>query len=448
MKAPDPAKRPGGRRPIERLLTPLQRFAELEASGGIVLILSTLAALVWANWGAAHSYDRFFHTPVTVGFGDWLLSKSLQHWINDGLMAIFFFVVGLEIKRELLIGELATFRKAALPVAGALGGMVAPALLYLSLNAGTAEVSGWGVPMATDIAFVIGALTLLGSRAPSSLKVFLVALAIVDDMGAVLVIALFYTASISLLALYAAAAIFIVLLVLSGLGTRSPLIYSLLGVALWLALLNSGIHATIAGILLALTVPASTRIGTDQLISRGRELLDKLERAERSEPTAPTTEEEQNLLAALEAESERAETPMQRLARTLHPWSVFMIMPVFALANAGVPLDAGAFSVTSLGVGVFLGLVLGKPLGISLFAWIAVRSRVAALGEGVTMWHVIGAGCLGGIGFTMSIFIATLAFDDQALNLAKSAILVSSLVAALLGGVTLYGVTRRRPAQG
>ena len=301
--------------PIERILTPLQKFAAQEASGGFVLIFATIAALVWANWGPEGSYHHFFENEFGLSLGDWSISKSLHHWINDGLMAIFFFVVGLEIKRELIIGELSAFRKAALPVAGALGGMVVPAGLYWVLNAGSASQSGWGIPMATDIAFVIGVLTLLGSRVPASLKVFLVALAIVDDIGAVLVIALFYTAQISTTALLAAGVITSMLLVLSWLGTRHPIVYGVLGIGLWLALLQSGIHATIAGVVLALTVPASTRITTGHLIDAGHHLLNQLKGVRTSEGLAPTTHEEQNIIAALEGECERAETPMQRLER-------------------------------------------------------------------------------------------------------------------------------------
>jgi len=427
-------------RPIERLLTPLQRFLAQEASGGVVLIFATLAAIVWANWGPEGSYHHFFENPFSISLGDWSISKSLHHWINDGLMAIFFFVVGLEIKRELMIGELSAFRKAALPVAGALGGMVVPAAIYWVLNVGTPSQGGWGIPMATDIAFVIGVLTLLGPRVPVSLKVFLVALAIVDDIGAVLVIALFYTAEISTSALLAGAVITAALIVLSWLGTRHPLVYAILGIALWLAFLESGVHATIAGIVLAFTVPASTRITTNQLIEVGEHLLNQLKGAHRSKGFSPTTHDEQNIIAGLESECERAETPMQRLERTLHPWSVFFIMPVFALANAGVVLDSNSFSLASnLSLGVILGLVVGKPIGITLFTWAAVKTGVASQGTGVRMIHVLAAGCLGGIGFTMSIFIATLAFEsDQMLSTAKASILLASLLAGALGSMTFW----------
>ncbi len=428
------------RKPIERFLTPLQKFLAQEASGGVVLIVATLAALGWANWGPEGSYHHFFENRAGIGFGDWSISKSLHHWINDGLMAIFFFVVGLEIKRELLIGELSAFRKAALPVAGALGGMIVPASIYWTLNSGTASQAGWGIPMATDIAFVIGVLTLLGPRIPASLKIFLVALAIVDDIGAVLVIALFYTAGISTNALLVAGLILAMLIAVSWLGARHPLFYAILGIALWLALLESGIHATIAGILLALTVPASTRISSDQLIEVGQNLLNRLKEVEKSEAFAPTTHEEQNVIATLESECERAETPMQRLERTLHPWSVFFIMPLFALANAGVALDSSSISFgSSLSLGVILGLVIGKPIGITLFAWAAVRIGLASQGTGVRMIHVLGAGCLGGIGFTMSIFIATLAFEgSQLLSMAKTSILLASLCAGAVGSLILW----------
>ena len=275
---------------------------------------------------------------------------------------------------------------------------------------------------------------------PASLKVFLVALAIVDDIGAVLVIALFYTAQINTNALLAAGVITGALVVLSWLGTRHPIVYGILGIGLWLAFLESGVHATIAGIVLALTVPASTRITTGHLIDVGQNLLDQLKGVRRSEGFAPTTHEEQNIIAGLESECERAETPMQRLERTLHPWSVFFIMPLFALANAGVVLDSSSFSLASnLSLGVILGLVVGKPIGISLFAWTAVKAGIAAQGTGVRLIHLLAAGCLGGIGFTMSIFIATLAFEnDQMLSAAKASILLASLLAGALGSLTFW----------
>jgi len=428
------------RKPIERLLTPLQKFLAQEASGGFILIAATLAALAWANWGPEGSYHHFFENRLTIGFADWSISKSLHHWINDGLMAIFFFVVGLEIKRELLIGELSSFSKAALPVAGALGGMLVPASIYWTLNSGSPSQAGWGIPMATDIAFVIGVLTLLGPRVPVSLKIFLVALAIVDDIGAVLVIALFYTAQVNTNALIAAGATTLVLMLFSWLGARHPLVYAILGIGLWLALLESGIHATIAGIVLALTVPASTRISSEQLIEMGEQLLNRLKEVEKSEAFAPATHEEQNIIASLESECERAETPMQRLERTLHPWSVFLIMPVFAMANAGVALDSSSLSFASnLSLGVILGLVIGKPIGITLFAWAAVRLGIASQGTGVKTTHILGAGCLGGIGFTMSIFIASLAFEgNQLLSNAKVSILLASLCAGALGSLILW----------
>jgi len=263
------------KQPIDRILGPLESFAAREASGGIVLIGATLLALAWANFGPAHSYERFFETHVSLGFGDRSIAKSLHHWINDGLMTIFFLVVGLEIKRELLVGELASFQKAALPVAGALGGMVAPALLYLSFNAGSPTQAGWGIPMATDLAFVIGVLVLLGNRAPVALKVFIVALAIVDDIGAELVIALFYTADLHMASLMTGALLVGLLVVANWLGVRSPLVFGLLGIGLWIAFLGSGVHATIAGVVLAFTVPARTKIRTRDLVEEGGRLLAK-----------------------------------------------------------------------------------------------------------------------------------------------------------------------------
>ncbi len=432
------------KQPIDHILRPLETFAAREASGGIVLIVATLLALAWANFGPAHSYERFFETSVSFGFGDWSIAKSLHHWINDGLMTVFFLVVGLEIKRELLVGELASFQKAALPVAGALGGMLAPALLYLAFNLGAPTQAGWGIPMATDIAFVIGVLALLGDRIPVALKVFLVALAIVDDIGAVLVIALFYTADLNVTSLIVAGILVGALILSNWLGVRSPFIFGLLGLGLWLAFLNSGVHATIAGVVLAFTVPASTRIMTRDLVLQGRRLLDELERADNLTPYAPISDEEQSVIGALEAACERAETPMQRLERVLHPWSVFVIMPLFALANAGIHIGTQSFALASpLTLGILMGLVVGKPIGITLFTWLAVKTRLATLGEGVQLRHIAGAGCLGGIGFTMSIFITNLAFTGgEHLEAAKAAILLSSIVAGIAGTLVLRSTTR------
>ena len=377
-------------------LRPFERFFRGEAAGGIALLACTVIALVLANSPWSQAYDAVLHHPLLVGGTQLMLELSVHEWINDGLMAVFFFVVGLEIKREMLVGELATFRQAALPIAGAIGGMIVPALIFASLNAGGPGARGWGIPMATDIAFALGVVALLGSRVPVALRVFLAAVAIVDDIGAVLVIAIFYTASISSVALAISGVLLAMLIALNLSGVRNPVPYILLGVLLWVAVLFSGIHATIAGVLLAFTIPART-----------------------AKPN---------------------ETPLlERLEQVLHAPVAFLIVPLFALANAGVRLGgaSGSHSVSIMS-GVALGLVLGKPLGITLAAWLAVRLHFAVLPSGVN-WRLLSAvSCLGGIGFTMSLFVGALAFSDLALlDSAKLGVLFASAVAAAIGWTML-----------
>lgn len=416
----------------------------MEASGSILLLLCTVVALTWANSPWARTYFSLWQTKLAIGLGNLVLAKPLLSWINDGLMAVFFFIVGLEIKREVLVGALASRRRAALPLAAALGGMLVPAGLYIALNIGGAGASGWGIPMATDIAFALGVLALLGSRIPPALKVFLTALAITDDIGAVLVIALFYTAGISWPGLAIGAGFLILLVAANRAGVRHPLVYGLLGVGLWLALLKSGVHATAAGVLVAMTIPARARIDTEEFLARSRAILDRFKHADKREEQVLTIRERQAALQALESACEHAETPLQRLERALHPWVTFAILPLFALANAGVvlgsyPPSAWTHPVT---LGVIVGLVVGKPLGITLFAWLAVRSGLAAMPPGVTWRGICGAGWLGGIGFTMSLFIAGLAFGDiPLLSVAKVGILTASLIAGVAGWMLLRGIS-------
>jgi len=426
-------------RPIEKVIGPFQQFFHTEASAGLLLLACTVLALAWANSPWAESYGRLWGTYLTVSFGPLELSKPLLLWINDGLMAIFFFVVGLEIKREILVGELSSPRQALLPIFAAIGGMAIPACFYTAFNAGTPAAAGWGVPMATDIAFAIGVLSLLGDRVPTPLKIFLTAVAIVDDLGAVLVIAIFYTAEISLTSL-AVAAGFLVLLVLANLsGIRSPLIYLLLGIGLWIAMLKSGVHATIAGVLSAMCIPARTLLDEADFLSVTRRLLDNFGAPAESNETGLDGERKRGIVRTLEKACEAVETPLQRLEQMLHPWMAFAIMPVFALANAGVAIDAGfAAALTEpLALGIVAGLVAGKQIGLTLFSWLAVRAGWAALPQGVTWHHIYGAAWLAGIGFTMSIFIATLAFDGASLDEAKTAILAASLLAGVGGSLYL-----------
>jgi NhaA family Na+:H+ antiporter len=400
---------------------------------------------MWANSPWAATYDALWSTELTLGTVQFHLTESLRHWVNDGLMAIFFFVVGLEIKRELLVGELASPRQAALPALAALGGVLVPAGIYLLLNRGTVGAQGWGIPMATDIAFALGVLALLGDRIPLGLKVFLTALAIVDDIAAVLVIAVFYTAQVTWAALGAAAVILVVLVAANRLGARRPVIYAVLGLALWLAVFESGVHATVAGVLLALTIPANTRIDPRAFLDRSRATLAAFERAGSDEETGAsilTNGARQEALAELEDAVEGAGAPLQRMEHVLHPWVAFAIIPLFALANAGVRVegDLGAALGNQVTLGVVLGLVLGKQLGVTLAAWLAVRSGVTDLPEGVGWRHIYGAGWLAGIGFTMSLFVADLAFavsDGGLLTAAKLGILVASLLAGVGGWVIL-----------
>jgi Na+:H+ antiporter, NhaA family len=428
---------------IEHLLRPFQRFAATESSGGIVLLICTVLALAWANSPWADSYHGLWETPLTVGVGTRVLTLSLHHGINDGLMAVFFFLVGLEIKREMLVGELASWRHAALPIAGAIGGMLIPAAIYAAFNATGAGAPGWGIPMATDIAFAIGVLALLGPRVPLPLKVFLVALAIVDDIGAVLVIAFFYTSAISWTALATGGALLAALIACNAAGVRHPAAYSILGLALWAALLASGVHATIAGVLLAMTVPASTRINEDEFLARGRAILDDFERACSPATTVLTSAEHQHAIHELEVAGEQAQAPLLRMEQKLHGIVAFGIVPLFALANAGVHFSGDLFAALSLPItaGIVLGLVIGKPLGITLFAWLATRIGVAALPSDSGWRALHGVSWLGGIGFTMSLFIAGLAFPTSAelLDSAKVGILVASILAGLTGWIVLRG---------
>jgi NhaA family Na+:H+ antiporter len=432
--------------PIARVMRPFQEFAHAESAGGVLLMLCTVVALVWANSPWSEAYFHLWETPISLRGPFFAIDESLHHLINDGLMAVFFFLVGLEIKRELLVGELSSLRQASLPIAAAVGGMLVPALFYVAFTRGTDGIGGWGIPMATDIAFALGVLSLLGSRVPIGLKVFLTALAIVDDMGAVLVIALFYNTGISWAALGGAGVVLAMLVALNLLGARRPAAYGVLGVVLWYLVLQSGVHATIAGVLLAMTIPSSCRVNPAEFLARARDLLGDFARAgEGKGSERMATRGHLDALHGLEQASEQAQAPLQRIEDSLHTPVGFVIMPLFALANAGVRLDAQALGAISGGVslGVIAGLVLGKPLGISLFSWLAIRLGAASLPEGVGPRALLGAATLGGIGFTMSLFIAALAFGEGArLDEAKLGILLGSVVAGLAGWTILRSATR------
>ncbi|MBI5660629.1 MAG: Na+/H+ antiporter NhaA [Ignavibacterium album] len=432
--------------PIERLLNPLQEFIHAETSGGIVLIICTIIALIWANSPFADSYHHLWHTYITFDFGGYILKHSLHHWINDGLMVIFFFVVGLEIKRELLVGELSSAKKAALPVAGALGGMILPALIYFYFNAGKEGAAGWGIPMATDIAFVVGIMALLGSKFPFSLKIFILALAIVDDIGAVMVIAIFYTADISFTALSIGAGIILLLIIFNRLGVRSLIVYTITGIALWLAFLESGVHATVAGVLLAFTIPVSSRINTIKFTAETKKLLDEFDKSGEHGENVLTNEARLTIVQSVEGNCEKILTPLQRFEHMLHPWVAFFIMPVFALANAGVTIGSGFTDALTnpISTGIILGLFFGKQLGIFGFSFIAIRLGLASKPEGVNYTKMYGAGILAGIGFTMSLFIANLAFpSEELLNIAKVGVLTASLISGIVGSIVVKAGLRK-----
>ncbi len=427
--------------PIDRILRPFTEFFRLESAGGILLLGATVIALIWANSPWADSYATLFGTYVTVGYGEFALSKSLIHWINDGLMVLFFFVVGLEIKREVLAGELSSPKQAALAIGAAIGGMLVPALFYTVFNFGGPGSAGWGVPMATDIAFALGVLSLLGSRAPLALKVFLTAVAIVDDIGAVLVIAVFYTSQLSLTALGIGIGLLIVLAVLNRLGVRAVTPYALIGLVIWVAFLKSGVHATVAGVLVAMTIPVAVRMRPSDFVSHGRELIDSLE-GHKDDQTVLESHEQHEVLVELEDGIRKTVSPLQRLEHGLHPLVIFVIMPIFALANAGVTIGGGIGTALAhpVALGIIVGLVLGKQVGIMLAVWLMVLAGIAATPKGVSWRQIYGVAALAGIGFTMSLFIANLAFPGSPLlDTAKIGILTASLISGIAGWIALAG---------
>jgi len=430
-----------------RIVRPFQQFARTGATSGVLLLVATTVALVWANSPWHASYTAVWDSPVAVAVAGRSIQLSLLAWINDGLMAAFFLLVGLEIKRELLAGELASVRQATLPIAAAIGGMLVPALVYLSFNPSGMAAGGWGIPMATDIAFALGVLSLLGPRIPLGLKVFLTALAIVDDMGAVVVIALFYSDTLHLGPLAVSLACGVILVGLNATRIRRLLPFLAVGIVLWFALHESGIHATIAGVVLALTIPVRTRINAEEFSSQARDLLTEFDKAETGDLLVITSKGQQEAIHALERASEGVQAPLLRLEHGLQPLVQYGIMPLFAFANAGVRLGGGEASpAVPVTLGVLFGLALGKPLGIMLFSWLAVRLRLAAL-PAETSWRSLhGAAWLGGIGFTMSLFIAAQAFAGTPLLFpAKLGILLGSTLAGSVGAILLG---RKRPAAG
>jgi NhaA family Na+:H+ antiporter len=417
---------------IRRLTAPIRRFLHVEAASGLILMICTAVALILANSPWGHAFHEFWETSLRVGIGPFEMNKSLHFWVNDALMTIFFFVVGLEIKREIVEGELQSRRKAALPVIGALGGMLIPAGVYLALQHDGRGARGWGIPMATDIAFVVGVMAAFGPRVPFGLKIFLLSLAIADDMGAVLVIAMAYTEHLNLLALGLGGAGLALTVSLNLLGVRPVGIYFLVGAATWLAILKSGIHPTIAGVALGLLTPTKAWLKPTVLSLIIRDVLRTDDQTDSPKLDLP----EADLLSYAARESV---SPLVRLEAMLHPWVGFVIMPIFALANAGVEIR-GSSLMDPVAGSIGLALVLGKAVGIFGFCWIAVRCGLAQLPQGVNWVMMLAAGVLGGIGFTMSLFVAGLAFSSppDLVDASKSGILLGSFVSAGVGALLLW----------
>ncbi|WP_461533212.1 Na+/H+ antiporter NhaA [Sinomicrobium sp.] len=425
---------------LDRTLAPIHRFLHHEHSGGIMLFLAVIVGLVLANSPLKQLYNEFWETPINISFADFHLNYSLHEWINDGLMAMFFFVVGLELKREMIGGDLASFEKALLPFVAALGGMLVPAAIYASMNHDLPSANGWGIPMATDIVFTLALLGVVSKRVPLAAKVFLVALATVDDLGAVIVIALFYSSSLSLLHLFIGLAIFGILLIGNVMGVRNILFYIVLGIGgVWLTFLLSGVHATIAGVLVAFTIPARTKVDENEYSSHIQKLMQRFNR-EIPINGPLTTSEQHSIIERIKEVSYAAQTPLQKLETALHPWVSFLIIPLFALSNAGVTVGGNFLSdiANPVSLGVIAGLVIGKCLGIFSFTWLSSKLKITKLPEKTGWKHIFGLSLLAGMGFTMSLFVTNLAFSDsEMINQAKYGILLASSIAAILGVLVL-----------
>lgn len=421
-----------------RILTPFEEFIQKQTTSGIMLMATALIAIIVANSPVYLSYEHLIHTPISLGVGDWIIQKSLAHWVNEGLMALFFLIVGLEIKREIIVGELSDIKKAALPMIAAIGGMVVPALIYRFIAFNPAFMRGWGIPMATDIAFCVSALVLLGRRVPQALMVFLVALAIVDDLGAVLVIALFYTSHLNFAALGWSTIILLTLISMNLGGIRKTTPYVVGGLLLWFFLLESGVHATVAGILVAFCIPARPSVRPDKFSKNVKDLLWRFDNYTLPGKTTLSNSRQFSILRDIKSKVCEAEAPLRRVESALHLPVALLVIPIFALTNAGIHISGRLMThaiTHPVALGVFLGLVIGKFLGITLFSWVAVKLQVASLPSGMSHRHVAGVGLLGGIGFTMSIFIAELSFAafPERLLIAKTAVILASLTAGTLG---------------
>ncbi len=426
--------------PIDIILNPIGTFIKSESTAGILLFVSAVAALIWVNTPLVHFYHDLWAFEFSISFAGHTITNTLHHWINDGLMAMFFFVIGMELKREIMGGELSSPRKALLPIAAAIGGMVVPAIIYILFNPSSPEKSGWGIPMATDIAFALGILSLLGKRIPTSLKIFLMALAIADDLGAVLVIAFFYTSNISFISLGTGAVFLAILIGANAMGVRNTLFYGIIGIGgLWLAFLMSGVHATIAGVLAALTIPARTKIDEIEFVDKLKKHVNDFLAVEPNDVSL-LEPEQMHYIRKIQKLTLAADTPLQRLEHALHPFVAFLIMPLFALSNAGIIFDDSFFEniFHPTSVGIMVGLLVGKFIGVAGMSFIMIKFKWAELPPGSTWQHLIGAALLAGVGFTMSMFVTNLAFQNQELNmLSKAAVLIASLVAGLTGFIIL-----------
>jgi NhaA family Na+:H+ antiporter len=434
---------------FESFLTPLEEFIHRQTTSGILLMICAIVALVIANSPLRDAYEHILHTKISIGFGAEPFSMSVHHWINEALMALFFLVMGLELKRELMVGELSSPRQALVPIMAAIGGMLIPALGYYVFNPSGHTANGWGIPMATDIAFAIGALSLLGPRIPKTLITFLIALAIVDDLGAVAVIAIFYTDAINMEALMYAAAFSVIVASLNLGGVRRSLPYAIAGMFLWAAMLASGIHATIAGIIIAFTIPIRPKFEPNHFIGKVKDTTVKMQKSIAINPDVIHNSRFRALVSSLGDGVRLVEAPAQRAEQTLHLPVAYIVIPIFALANAGIPIDFAGFSTYlshPVTLGVLVGLLIGKPLGIVGFTWFTVKMGWAELPAELNMKHVFGVGLLGGIGFTMSIFIADLGFVGlpEDLLMAKTGILLASAIAGFGGYFWLQYHTRDR----
>ncbi|MCX2794739.1 Na+/H+ antiporter NhaA [Microbulbifer thermotolerans] len=425
-----------------RLVTPFEEFIHRQSSSGILLMLSAVAALLIANSPLQHAYEHILHMPLSLNIGDWTFSLTVHHWINDGLMAIFFFLVGLELKREFLVGELSDLKQAVLPVLAAVGGMLVPALIYAGLNSGTEAEPGWGIPMATDIAFAVGCIALLGNRVPRSVVMFLVALAIVDDLGAILVIAIWYTEDVKMTALMTAGALVLIMWLFKAAGVRRSPAYVFVGMLLWYELHEAGVHATLAGVITALALPARPKYDPVAFSSFVKDIIRSFDRCFRPGDNIIANDALRARVMALGNGVNLAQSPLQRMETRLHIPVAFLVIPIFALANAGIPFDSFTSSeavFNPLTMGVIAGLVVGKLVGITGATWLGWKLGLGRLPRGASFHHIVGVALLGGIGFTMSIFISELAFAGQSelLVQAKAGVLLASVIAGVLGFLVL-----------